>query len=90
MTFAHEKKSFKEKISVLLQIGNTIESCRDHCKRNWRCQTFTFAPRGGDQNHRGDVVCTIYNSVHPTNLWGPNQIMCKLLRSVCKLANINN
>ena len=56
---------------------NSIEDCADKCKNNMNCQSFSWAPVCGDENHPEENVCTIYNSATASDTpWGPNQILC--------------
>jgi len=36
--------------------------CRDHCEANPQCRSFSYAPKNGLKNHKGERVCTIYSS----------------------------
>lgn len=67
LTFCHERYS-----------AQTIEGCKNKCAGDPRCIGFTWAPVGGDQNHLGETVCTIYDLANPTHTWGPNQIFCRV------------
>lgn len=57
----------------------TMEDCLDACEANANCESFTWAPMDGDQNHPGTSVCTLYDEAEPLNTWGPQQIMCQPL-----------
>ena len=58
----------------------TIEDCLTGCSQRTDCESFTWAPLGGDRNHVGNTVCTLYNSDEPNQVWSPAQIMCRPLR----------
>jgi hypothetical protein len=55
---------------------NSIAECSAHCTETPNCQSFSWAPLGGDRNHVNEKACTIYSSSNPNQVWGPNQIMC--------------
>eukprot|EP01084_Bolivina_argentea_P188625 324661_1 len=54
----------------------SVAACAAGCKSNSACAAFNYAPRGGDKNHVGNTVCTLYDQGSPTSYWGPNQIFC--------------
>jgi len=59
---------------------NTVEECKATCEANEQCNSFTWAPVGGDRNHMDQSACTMYSAVAPTSTWGPNQIHCRITR----------
>jgi hypothetical protein len=59
---------------------NTVEDCKASCEANEQCNSFTWAPVGGDRNHMDQSACTMYSEVAPTSTWGPNQIHCRITR----------
>merc|ERR1740120_425281 len=56
---------------------HTIEDCRDKCRADAKCASFTWAPVGGDKLHMEKTVCSLYAVNEPDQQWGPNQVMCK-------------
>jgi len=52
------------------------EACLEKCQLNSQCKSFTWAPVGGDQNHKDSTVCSLYPVDQPTGTWAPFQLMC--------------
>uniref|UniRef100_A0A0G4IBR5 Apple domain-containing protein n=1 Tax=Chromera velia CCMP2878 TaxID=1169474 RepID=A0A0G4IBR5_9ALVE len=63
--------------------GKTLEECREHCKDNNSCKSFSFAPVGGDEGYPDKTVCTIYDSDTANSQHGPQQILCQFDRAAC-------
>jgi len=57
---------------------NDIYSCKQRCEAEGACDSFNWAPVGGDKNHMDQASCTMYSELKPTSTWGPNQIFCKM------------
>lgn len=57
----------------------TAMACKQKCISNSECNSFTWAPVGGDQNVPNKNVCTLYKETAPTTTWGPNQVFCVLV-----------
>eukprot|EP01084_Bolivina_argentea_P134277 236879_1 len=55
----------------------TIEQCQQRCAANGNCVSFSWTPTDGDKNHAGKKVCTIYDTIVPNQVWGPNEVLCK-------------
>eukprot|EP01084_Bolivina_argentea_P242663 407023_1 len=56
----------------------TVKSCLSGCLSDDNCESFTWAPQGGDPNHVPHSVCTLYDAIVPNQLWG-KQVMCEPL-----------
>lgn len=56
----------------------SAEACVQACAEHSECVAFNWAPLDGDRNHKGQTVCTLYDSTRPTRKWGPNVVFCVL------------
>lgn len=59
-------------------------TCAAHCKKNAKCNAYSWAPWNADKNHRWRKVCTIYDKQPNTKIgksagkWGKyRQVLCE-------------
>lgn len=55
----------------------SVDDCETKCVNHKLCKAYSWAPKGGDKNHKSKTVCTLYRKTYPVRQWGPNQVLCK-------------
>eukprot|EP01084_Bolivina_argentea_P208862 355925_1 len=55
----------------------TVQECMVICRDNSQCNSYSWAPKQGDANHRETTVCTLYETNVANDVAGPNQVLCR-------------